>query len=238
MYNNATIAANIKYARLEKNYSQDYVAGRLSISQNAYSKIELGHTKITVERVSALADILEVKLARLIDENMWSNIEAINNIPVIPKLLEVVCHITGMGFAAIAHVTKDRWIAYSVLDEINFGLIPGGELKLETTICYEIMNSKKAVVIDEVATDEVYMHHPTPAMYGFQSYISMPIFRQDGSFFGTLCAIDPRPAKLNTPETIMTFKLFAELISFHLSFIEKADLKPNTVYRKSYKQEA
>lgn len=225
MYNNTTIAANIKYARLEKNYSQEYVAGRLNLSQNAYSKIELGHTKITVERVSAIADILGVRLARLINENMWSHIEAINNIPVIPKLLEVVCHITGMGFAAIARVTKDRWIAYSVLDEISFGLIPGSELKLETTICYEIMDHQKAVVIDEVATDGIYMHHHTPAMYGFQSYISMPIFRQDGSFFGTLCAIDPRPAKINTPETIMTFKLFAELISFHLDSIEKAAAK-------------
>ena len=38
-------------------------------------------------------------------------------------------------------------------------------------------------------------------MYGFQSYISMPIILTDGSFFGTLCAIDPRPRKLNNPET-------------------------------------
>jgi len=225
MYNNAAIAANIKNARLERNYSQDYVAGRLSISQNAYSKIELGQTKITVERVGAIADILEVGLARLIDVNFWSAIEAINSIPIIPKLLEVVCHITGMGFTAIARVTKDKWIAYSVLDEINFGLLPGNELKLETTICYEIMEHRKVVVIDEVAEDALYMHHQTPAIYGFQSYISMPIFRQDGSFFGTLCAIDPRPAKVNTPEMIMTFKLFAELISFHLSSIEKAGIK-------------
>ncbi|WP_183575611.1 helix-turn-helix domain-containing protein [Mucilaginibacter sp. X5P1] len=215
MYNNATIAVNIKNARLEKNYSQEYVAGKLKLSQNAYSKIELGHTKITVERLSVIADVLEIGLARLIDVNIWSDINAINEIPI-----------TGMSFAAIARVTKDRWIAYSVLDEINFGILPGSELKLETTICYEIMHHQKAVVIDEVATDEVYAHHPTPAMYGFQSYISMPIFRQNGSFFGTLCAIDPRPAKINTPATIMTFKLFAELISFHLSAIEKGDFKP------------
>ncbi len=44
----------------------------------------------------------------------------------------------------------------------------------------------------------------------------MPILRKDGSFFGTLCAIDPRPARLNNPETIGMFKLFADLIAFHL----------------------
>jgi transcriptional regulator with XRE-family HTH domain len=226
MYNNETIAINIKNARLDRNYSQDYVAGRLDISQNAYSKIELGHTKITVDRLSAIADVLELNLGKLIGINIWSDIEAINRVPAIPKLLEVVCHITGMGFAAIVKVTKDRWIAYSVLDEINFGLTPGNELKLETTICHEIMQSGELVVIDEVSKDKVYANHPTPAMYGFQSYISVPILRKDGSFFGTLCAIDPKPAKINNEWTITTFKLFTELIAFHLDAIEAIDTQP------------
>ena len=56
-------------------------------------------------------------------------------------------------------------------------------------------------MIDHVAEDQDFCGHPTPAMYGFQSYISMPILRTNGTFFGTLCAIDPRPAKLKTPQT-------------------------------------
>jgi signal transduction histidine kinase len=72
-----------------------------------------------------------------------------------------------------------------------------------------------------VAEDEAYCGHPTPAMYGFQSYISMPIILPNGTFFGTLCAIDPKPAKLKNPETIGMFKLFAELIAFHLSAIDR-----------------
>ena len=58
-------------------------------------------------------------------------------------------------------------------------------------------------------------------MYGFQSYISVPIILADGTFFGTLCAIDPRPARLNNPQTIDTFNLFAELIGSHLNTVEK-----------------
>jgi hypothetical protein len=38
-----------------------------------------------------------------------------------------------MGFAAVARVTEDRWVACSVLDEIDFGLKPGDELRVETT---------------------------------------------------------------------------------------------------------
>jgi GAF domain-containing protein len=111
-----------------------------------------------------------------------------------------------------------------VRDEIAFGLTPGGELQVATTICDEIRDSGQAVVIDHVTEDVNFCHHPTPKMYGFQSYISVPIFRPDGRFFGTLCAIDPRPARLNTPETVGMFRLFADLIAFHLDAQERLRL--------------
>ncbi len=128
-----------------------------------------------------------------------------------------------MGFAAVARVTEDRWIACAVRDEIEFGLKPGGELKIETTICNEIRASGQEVVIDHVAEDESYRQHHTPAMYGFQSYISMPIFYPDGNFFGTLCAIDPRPARLNRPEIVKMFRLFADLVMLHLQALERTE---------------
>ena len=149
------------------------------------------------------------------------DINAIGNIPVIANILDVVCRTTGMGFAAVARVTPDRWVACAVLDQINFGLKPGGELVVESTICHEIMETGKAVVIDHVAEDPAFCGHPALAKYGFQSYISIPIYRRDGSFFGTLCAIDPKPARLNNPQIIEMFNLFADLISFHLSALEQ-----------------
>lgn len=149
-------------------------------------------------------------------KNSEGDVAIVASIDAVPTILEVVCRITGMGFAAVARVTEERWIACALRDEIAFGLKPGGELKVATTICSEIRDSGEAVVIDHVAEDKVFCAHPTPAMYGFQSYISMPIRRKDGTFFGTLCAIDPRPRKLNTPEVIGMFALFADLIGFHL----------------------
>ncbi|RYE88688.1 MAG: GAF domain-containing sensor histidine kinase [Hyphomicrobiales bacterium] len=144
------------------------------------------------------------------------DLDAIAGIAAVPSILDVVCRITGMGFAAIARVTDHRWIACGVRDEIAFGLQPGGELKIETTICNEIRDHREIVVIDNVTEDPVYCNHHTPAMYGLQSYISMPIMLPDGRFFGTLCAIDPKPHVVSTPSTVATFKLFAELIAFHL----------------------
>ena len=156
------------------------------------------------------------------DAEFQADIATIGGIDAVPQILDIVCKTTGMGFAAVARVTETRWICCAVRDDIEFGLKPGGELKVETTICNEIRQSQKAIVIDHVAKDQVFSGHPTPAMYGFQSYISMPIIRADGTMFGTLCAIDPKPASVNTPEVIGIFSLFAQLIAFHLDAIQRA----------------
>lgn len=150
-----------------------------------------------------------------------SAVYAISQIEAVPTILEVVCKTTGMGFAAIARVTDDQWIACRVHDEIAFGLEPGGELQIETTICNEIREHRQAVVIDDVANDPLFANHHTPAIYGLQSYISMPIVLPDGTFFGTLCAIDRVPRTLNTPATLGMFRLFADLIAFHLDANQK-----------------
>src|SRR4029079_13987561 len=55
----------------------------------------------------------------------------------------------------------------------------------------------------------------------FQSDLSLPIFRRDGTFFGTLCAIDPKPAKLKNAQIVSMFQLFAELISFNVDAHER-----------------
>ena len=149
------------------------------------------------------------------------DISAVRSIRAIPTILDIVCRTTGMRFAAVARVTSDRWIACSVRDDIGFGLKPGSELEIRTTICHEIRQSGQAVIIDHVAADPAFSAHRTPSIYGFQSYISMPIRLADGTFFGTLCAIDPEPHRLNTPETIGMFEMFAEIIGYHLSAIDR-----------------
>jgi signal transduction histidine kinase len=154
-------------------------------------------------------------------QDFQREVDILARIAAVPAILDVVCSVTGMGFAAVAHVTEGRWIACSVRDDIGFGLKPGGELQIETTICHEIRQHQQPVIINNVADDATYATHRTPAQYGFQSYISMPIIMQDGRFFGTLCAIDPEPHDLTQPAVISIFKLFTELIAFHLNAQER-----------------
>ncbi len=64
-----TVASNIRKIREQLHYTQEYLAVKLDISQNAYSKIELGYTKITLERIFQIADILGVDVLDLIQSN-------------------------------------------------------------------------------------------------------------------------------------------------------------------------
>ncbi|WP_026632345.1 helix-turn-helix domain-containing protein [Dyadobacter alkalitolerans] len=63
------VALNIRKIREYRNYTQEYLAMKLGISQNAYSKIELGYTRITLERLIQISHILDVDTVDLLSSN-------------------------------------------------------------------------------------------------------------------------------------------------------------------------
>ncbi|CAN5324546.1 hypothetical protein BH10PSE13_BH10PSE13_11600 [soil metagenome] len=127
----------------------------------------------------------------------------------VRAILRQLCDVTQMGFGAVARVTDKRWIVVQVLDKIEFGLNPGEELELKTTICDEIRQDGNRVIIDDVDGNIDWQTHHTPMMYGFKSYVSFPLFGPDGAFFGTLCAIDPVRRTLSTRETVAAIDALA-----------------------------
>jgi GAF domain-containing protein len=145
-----------------------------------------------------------------------ADVAAVQRVPEIEAMLAELCRATGMGFVAVARVTSDRWIACQLIDRIEFGLKPGEELQVQTTICDEIRDSGRGVFIDHVGANPAWRTHHTPVLYGFESYVSIPIILKDGSFFGTLCAIDPVPRETSLALTIPLFERFAATIAAEL----------------------
>ncbi len=144
------------------------------------------------------------------------DIGAVARLEAVPTLLEVLCESTGMGFSAVARVTDKTWTLCAVQDQINFGLKPGGQLELETTLCIESKRARSAIVIDHASQDPRYSNHHTPRLYKIESYVSVPIVLKSGRYFGNLCAIDPRPAKVMDSKIIGMFQRFAALIAQQL----------------------
>lgn len=145
-----------------------------------------------------------------------SDSATIGRISVIPAILQVISETTGLRFAAVARVTEARWTALAVLDTFGFGMTVGGELDAATTLCNEIRARQKTIVIDEASQDPDYQDHPTPRLYGFESYIAVPVFRSDGSFFGTICALDPLPRPLKGSAIQPMMEAFARLLSIQI----------------------
>lgn len=144
-------------------------------------------------------------------------------ISAIPMILQTLCDTTGLGFGAISHVTETSWTAMAVLDRIDFGLRAGEQLDVTTTFCREVASSRMPLIIEHASTDPVYSRHPTPLLYGIESYVAVPIIRRDGEIFGTICALDNKPASLSRSQLLPTLKLFAELVATQMEVEEQLD---------------
>ena len=130
----------------------------------------------------------------------------------IQAVLNRVCELTGMGFAAVAHVSETRWIACQVEDRIAFGLKPGDELEIKQTICNDVRTSRRAITIDNTDVDPDWWNNPVPILYGFRSYASLPIV-VDSHFFGTLCVIDDVPRERSLQESLAELEAMALVIA-------------------------
>lgn len=58
----------LRLIREFRNYSQEYIASKLGITQNSYSRIENNLTKISAERLKQLAEILNIPLTELLSD--------------------------------------------------------------------------------------------------------------------------------------------------------------------------
>jgi transcriptional regulator with XRE-family HTH domain len=66
--------SRIKAAREKRNYCQEFVAEQLNISQRAYSSIENGESKLSVNRMIDLAHILDITVEEILADYMESTI--------------------------------------------------------------------------------------------------------------------------------------------------------------------
>jgi transcriptional regulator with XRE-family HTH domain len=70
------LGSKIKKLRELKNFTQDFMASSLGISQGAYSRLELGESEITYGRLEKISEILEIKPEDIItfNESMVFNV--------------------------------------------------------------------------------------------------------------------------------------------------------------------
>ncbi|WP_417691766.1 ATP-binding protein [Roseibium sp.] len=155
------------------------------------------------------------------NHDFQADINTLASSDTIRVILETVMLATGMRFAAVARVTAKRWVACRTVDEINFGLQSGDEIEIRSTFCQSVRDTGQNVLFDDAKTDETYGNHPIATKFGIGSYASIPIYRNDRSFFGTLCAIDTEPREVKHPRVLAMLHMFADIIGRNLETEER-----------------
>ena len=74
-----SVSETIRSFRMERGYSQEFVASKLKITQQAYASIEKNPENASLKRLYAICEILEVEMAVLLG---IMDVENINNTSV------------------------------------------------------------------------------------------------------------------------------------------------------------
>ena len=89
-----SIEEKIKNLREIKNFTQEFMAEKLGITQAAYSKLESGNTKIRYSKIEEISNIFGIKVEELLSFdsqkyfNSFNNVKGSNNGSVTIKVEE------------------------------------------------------------------------------------------------------------------------------------------------------
>lgn len=85
------IERKLEKIRKLQGFSQEYVASKLNISQNSYSKIERGETKITLKKLTEICKALEIDIKKLQNFDPFQEFKELieeSSVPWLTKILQ------------------------------------------------------------------------------------------------------------------------------------------------------
>ena len=130
---------------------------------------------------------------------------------VSSAVLRYLYNRVGFSLWMVTQAESDDWIILHALDRF-YGMKAGSVYRWSDSFCSRMVSGegpRLAPASDEV---EAYRTAPIGKQLSIGAYVGVPIEREDGSLFGTLCAIDPSPQPEASPEELETVELVARLL--------------------------
>lgn len=118
----------------------------------------------------------------------------------------------GMGLWMITRTQDADWIVLQTEDH-GYGVGPGRVFRWADSFCSAMVKGEGPRIAPDSRREPAYAAAPIGREVPIQSYVGMPLLREDGSLFGTLCAIDPQvqPESLREAEELV--QMLANLLS-------------------------
>jgi len=134
----------------------------------------------------------------------------------------------GFGLWMVTRTEGDDWIVLQTEDH-GYNVTPGMVFRWADSFCSRMVQEQGPRVAPDSTQVPVYATAPIARQVPIGSYIGAPLYKEDGSLFGTLCAIDPE----RQPAAIAREQELVELLASLLSTILQAELKAIEAARKS-----
>lgn len=118
----------------------------------------------------------------------------------------------GFGLWMITRVEGEDWIILQTEDHA-YNVHAGQVFNWADSFCSQMVlgnGPKIAPISDDVPA---YRQAPIAQQLKIKAYIGQPLTKEDGSLFGTLCAIDPEPKSESLKEEQSLIELLGDLLS-------------------------
>ena len=154
-------------------------------------------------------------------------------LPAAREVLEYLQMRFGFGLWMVTRTAGEDWIVLAAEDQ-HYSVGAGDVFKWSDSFCSRMVLGKGPRIAHNSSDVPAYVEAPIGQQVDIGAYIGMPLRREDGGLFGTLCAIDPYPQ----PEEIERELPQIELLARLLEVILETDLKAQEEHRRAERAEA
>lgn len=133
----------------------------------------------------------------------------------------------GFQFWAITRVESDNLILLQAEDH-GYGFKPGKVMCWANSLCSIMAAGRGPRIAPKTDEVEIYAQAPIIQRVPVKAYVGQPIVWEDGTLFGTLCALDPAPQ----PDDIKQEEPLITLLGDLLSHILQNELKQQEQARR------
>lgn len=138
------------------------------------------------------------------------------------QVLQYLYENFGFGLWMITRVEGDDWIVLNAHND-KYNIQVGDVFQWADSFCYHMVQGKTPNIVPCVEDVSLYATAPINREFLIKSYIGQALLNEDGSVFGTLCAIDTEVKSDDILKHASLIELFANL----LSSILQSELREN-----------
>ncbi|WP_194755898.1 sensor domain-containing diguanylate cyclase [Aliidiomarina indica] len=132
-------------------------------------------------------------------------------------VLKFLRHRFDFALWMVTRVEGDDWIVLDVEDS-HYGVEPGNVMRWEDSYCSRMVQGKGPQVAPDARKVPAYVEAKINELIPIRAYVGIPLTHEDGTVFGTLCAVDAQPKDQSLENETEMVQMFARLLSSILQY--------------------